>query len=186
MQLWGVVTRAFGTLQADLSGPSGESLGASLWPLAGPRRRSEGDAFCGTGFGLGRPFEGSAGEKLANKANRNQNFAGSTHIFVTYVPSTWVLPSKILIHSTFVVAPLHSLGYSEKAKFQGGCVYRRGEGLMSTRKLVALKFGVIVLLLGSVCAASAAPWGPTKLPPPRIAVLAPWGPTKLPPPPQVA
>ena len=56
---------------------------------------------------------------------------------------------------------------------------------MSPPKLVALKFGVIVLLLGSVCAASAAPWGPTKLPPPSVAVTAPWGPTKLPPP-QVA
>ena len=56
---------------------------------------------------------------------------------------------------------------------------------MSSRKLFALKFGVIVLLVGTACAASAAPWGPTKLPPPRIAVLAPWGPTKLPPP-QVA
>jgi len=61
---------------------------------------------------------------------------------------------------------------------------------MGSRKLTALKFGVIVLFLGAVCAASAAPWGPTKFPPPQIAVvaapqvavMAPWGPTKFPPP----
>ena len=53
---------------------------------------------------------------------------------------------------------------------------------MSPRTLVALKFGVIVLLLASVCTASAVPYGPMKLPPPNLAAAVPYGPMKLPPP----
>jgi hypothetical protein len=53
---------------------------------------------------------------------------------------------------------------------------------MSSSKLNVLKFGVFVVLLGSVCAANAAPWGPVTLPPPHLALTAPWGPVTLPPP----
>ena len=70
-------------------------------------------------------------------------------VLVTYSPShIEYFRQKKSLHNTFVVAPLHILRYSNKAKFQGGCVYRREMGQMSSRKLVALKFGVSCSSLG--------------------------------------
>ena len=53
---------------------------------------------------------------------------------------------------------------------------------MSSRTLNVFKFGVIVLLLASVCSASAIPAGPLKVPPPSLAAAIPAGPLKVPPP----
>jgi len=53
---------------------------------------------------------------------------------------------------------------------------------MSSRTSQVLKFGVIVLLLVSVCTASAVPYGPVRLPPPSLMAAVPYGPVRLPPP----
>ena len=65
---------------------------------------------------IGRISGGLRGNSKRKKKIRG-TFGLSTHNMVTVDPREWVLAEDFYSNTTFVVAPLHNLGYSNKARF---------------------------------------------------------------------